>query len=308
MNHQHFQGQDALSFAMNGQEPYLSETVLVDTHADSKQTELADEHRTWNWKEAADVVGINESTLRRRWWEDKLENAFRHSPKPLRVVTRTMKSGRQLEEFTTYGIEVLKAYKAALAVGDRAAELLLAEAKAKYPAPTDRSATYRSTPQTVTPAVTPEVMPSERSADEEFDEFYVPMPNVTIVPTRKIKMPNTADDFDFGSALVRLGGNQGLAVSDSKRLVDAAEKLLNGMAAALEQKVDQQAESLHSDLAQLQRLEETKLDFLRRTSFAARQAKDLASRQTEVTEELTTTYHEIASLGKPLADRRASGQ
>jgi ElaB/YqjD/DUF883 family membrane-anchored ribosome-binding protein len=121
-------------------------------------------------------------------------------------------------------------------------------------------------------------------------------------------MPNTADDFDFGSALARLGGNQGLAVSDSKRLVDAAEQLLNGMAAALEQKVDQQAESLHSDLVQLQRLEETKLDFLRRTSFAARQAKDLASRQTEVTEELTTTYHEIASLGKPLENRRASGQ
>jgi hypothetical protein len=46
-----------------------------------------------------------------------------------------------------------------------------------------------------------EVLPPESDAEEEFDEFYMPDLDLTIVPTRKIKTPSTADDFDFGSAL-----------------------------------------------------------------------------------------------------------
>ena len=126
-------GSEAPSFAMPALLPEHSATTLPDIEPDSNWNET-DGFRTWNWVEAATAIEINESTLRRVWWEDVLEPAFRHCPTPLRVVTRTVKkSGRQLEEFTAFGLQVLQAYKAAKAASDRTAELFLAEARAQYP-------------------------------------------------------------------------------------------------------------------------------------------------------------------------------
>ncbi|PSB33928.1 hypothetical protein [Stenomitos frigidus] len=134
MQHTDFQGGEAPSFAMSAVLPDDSETTLPDADQDNKRNET-DDFRTWNWGEAATAIGINESTLRKVWWEDALEPAFRHCPISLRVVARTVKkSGRQLEEFTAFGLQVLQAYKTAKGTNDRTAERFLAEAKASYPA------------------------------------------------------------------------------------------------------------------------------------------------------------------------------
>ena len=125
------QGNHTLSFALTGHIPDSSEVSLLSTRSDTSRTDS--DYQTWNWTEAATEIGINESTLRKVWWEKKLEPVFFHCPQPLRVTTRTTSSGRQIAEFTSFGIEVLQAYKAAVEKGDRAAEVFLAEAKAQYP-------------------------------------------------------------------------------------------------------------------------------------------------------------------------------
>jgi hypothetical protein len=124
-------GTQTLSFALTGHVPDTLETEVSDIQPDTSRTDL--DYQTWNWTEAATEIGINESTLRKVWWEKKLEPAFFHCPRPLRVPTRTTASGRQIAEFTTFGIEVLKAYKAALEQGNRSAEVFLSQAKATYP-------------------------------------------------------------------------------------------------------------------------------------------------------------------------------
>lgn len=135
MTQPEFQGQRAPSFTLSTIIPDGSATALADEQAADLRRET-EAYRTWNWVEAASEVGINESTLRKVWWEAELEPAFRYSPQPLRVVARTIrKTGREIFEFTAFGIEVLKAFKTIKAKGDRAAELFLAEAKAQYPAP-----------------------------------------------------------------------------------------------------------------------------------------------------------------------------
>lgn len=156
MNMPTSQGTHTLSFALTGRIPDRSETPLSDTPPDANRTDLDD--RTWNWTEAATEIGINESTLRKIWWEKKLEPAFLHCPHPLRVPTRTTASGRQIAEFTSFGIEVMNAYKAALARGDRAAEVFLAEAKAKYPALPPAAAALTLTPN---PTSDPEILTGE---------------------------------------------------------------------------------------------------------------------------------------------------
>ena len=155
MNMTRPQGSQPLSFALLGRIPDSAEPPLSDTQPDASRTDSDD--RTWNWTEAATEVGINESTLRKIWWEKKLEPAFLHCPQPLRVPTRTTASGRQIAEFTTFGIEVLQAYKAALARSDRAAEVFLAEAKTKYPVPPPAAA-LTLTPD---PTSAPEILDGE---------------------------------------------------------------------------------------------------------------------------------------------------
>lgn len=140
MNYQELEGIEASSFALVEHIPDDSGNIVLEQKSDGDRSK-SEQFQTWNWTEAAAEVGVNESTLRKVWWEENLEPAFRYCPDPLRVVVRTVKrSGRQIEEFTATGIQVLKAYKAAKEKGDRAGEIFLAEAKAKFSqpeAPTD---------------------------------------------------------------------------------------------------------------------------------------------------------------------------
>lgn len=158
--------------------PPLSDTALPHDNRTLSDTLLHD-FRTWNWIEAAIEVGVNESTLRTRWWEAKIEPAYRHCPNPLRVVVRTTKAGKQFEEFTVHGIEVLKSYKAALSLGELAAENLLSEAKNKYPEPPE-------VPQPVdriAEAETTEPEPEARSLTVEVGNHQIVLANPELPQT-----------------------------------------------------------------------------------------------------------------------------
>ena len=112
-------------------------TNCSDTSRDSlwrKLVQLTDEPRTYTFTELSELLAVNESTLRKRWWE-KLELAYQHCPEALRVEVRTTKAGTPVFAFSEFGLQVFQAFKAANeeGCGDR----YLQAVALQYPPPTD---------------------------------------------------------------------------------------------------------------------------------------------------------------------------
>jgi len=74
--------------------------------------QLTDVPRTYTFTELSALLEVNESTLRKRWWE-KLETAYQHCPEALRVAVRTTKAGSPVFEFSEFGLQVFQEFKAA---------------------------------------------------------------------------------------------------------------------------------------------------------------------------------------------------
>lgn len=85
-----------------------------------KLRQLPDTERTYTFNQMSELLEVNESTLRKRWWE-KLEVAYRHCPQPLRQQVRISSSGKPMYEFTEFGLQAFREYKAAVeeGLGDR---------------------------------------------------------------------------------------------------------------------------------------------------------------------------------------------
>lgn len=122
---------DATEF--KGFDPTRTDVHRTPTRTDAGQTPDTDPDKTYTFAALSQELGVDESTIRRRWWAEKIEPAYRHCPKPLRVVVRTTKSGSEVYEFTGFGLQAFKAFQAANAKG--AADRHLAEIAARYPAP-----------------------------------------------------------------------------------------------------------------------------------------------------------------------------
>jgi hypothetical protein len=88
---------------------------------------------TFTFKQASKILGCNESTLRRRYWQEKVEPAFKHCPIPLRTIARYNRDDQPVFEFSKFGLEVLKAFLAAKSEGSE--DKFLIEARRQYPAP-----------------------------------------------------------------------------------------------------------------------------------------------------------------------------
>jgi hypothetical protein len=88
---------------------------------------------TFTFKQASEILGCNESTLRRRYWQEKVEPAFKHCPTPLRTIARYNRDDQPVFEFSEFGLEVLKAFLAAKSEGSE--DKFLIEARRQYPAP-----------------------------------------------------------------------------------------------------------------------------------------------------------------------------
>jgi hypothetical protein len=95
--------------------------------------QLTDVPRTYTFAELSALLEVNESTLRKRWWE-KLELAYQHCPEALRVEVRTTKAGSPVFAFTEFGLQVFQEFKAAneSGYGDR----YLQAVALQYPVPT----------------------------------------------------------------------------------------------------------------------------------------------------------------------------
>jgi hypothetical protein len=113
----------------------------TDKSSASPPDTLTDEHWindgqcTFTFKQAAEILGCNESTLRRRYWQEKVEPAFKHCPTPLREIVRYNRDGQPVLEFSEFGLEVLKAFLAAKSKGSE--DRFLLDARRQYPAPTE---------------------------------------------------------------------------------------------------------------------------------------------------------------------------
>lgn len=275
MQHNDSQGVEAPSFAMSAALPDDSETTFPDADQDNKRNE-ADDFRTWNWGEAATAIGINESTLRKVWWEDALEPAFRHCPIPLRVVTRTVKkSGRQLEEFTAFGLQVLQAYKTAKDTSDRTAERFLAEVKASYPVVQKPT---HSTPE----------QPSRQPLN-----VRVEVGNHQLVLAAP-KLPQTY-------SLETLRADEALQFEDPLAIAAQFLVIADQVQAAMEADIDQREQKLvetrqakDTIAAKAQELKLEQRFYKERTHF-------IDTAQTHETQSLQTALSALQGLGKPTA-------
>lgn len=273
MSHQESQGREAPSFAMSVQIPDSSTSAIADNQSDENRIAPEDYHRTWNWAEAAAEVGVNESTLRKIWWEVDIEPAFRYCPAPLRIVTRTIKrTGREISEFTAFGIEVLKAYKAAKEKGERVAEQFLAAAKAKY-VPSSSSTNSQ-------PAQTP------RNSTVEVESG-----NHQVV----CQPPNLLQRY----SLQGLRRDQSVQFEDplaiAQQFLTIAEQLQTAMENDLEQRENKLNQTRKAREAITNKAQELKLE----TRLYQERSHQVDTAQTQETEALQEALQVLDRLGKP---------
>lgn len=128
------------------QKPADSSDTTQDTHWRTL-VQLTDMPRTYTFTELSALLEVNESTLRKRWWE-KLELAYQYCPEALRVEVRTTKAGSPVFAFTEFGLQVFQEFKAANeeGYGDR----YLQAVALQYPAPTAPEQSPEPEPATVT--------------------------------------------------------------------------------------------------------------------------------------------------------------
>ena len=280
MNMSISQGDQAPSFAMTGQIPDGSETNLSDS--ESAPDRMGQDYQTWNWTEAAAEININESTLRKVWWEKKLEPAFLHCPDPLRVTTRTTGSGRQIAEFTAGGIKVLKAYKAALTQGDRAAEVFLATARAKYPA-----------------LQTPDPVPLAETEPASQQTHAVTVDSGTTVIVTAPELPQIYSLETFQTT-------ESIELDDPLALAAQIVQAVDHVQTAVQQDIDRKQQKLNDtrkakDLVTA-RVQELKLE----QRFYREKNTQISTAQTEDTQALQDLAALLQKLGKPSAPATSS--
>ncbi|WP_088889821.1 hypothetical protein [Leptolyngbya ohadii] len=276
MNYQEFQGVETPNFAISVHVPDSSTTLDADTEPDEIRIISEDCYCTWNWQEAADELGIKEPTLRKIWWTAKLEPAFRYCPKPLRVVTRTTPT-RQIEEFTAFGMEVLKAYKAEREKGDRAAEVFLAEARVKYPVPT--------APACPTPPH-PSQKPLSIAIEVDAGNHKIVLPPPALPQTYTLEGLRHVESVEIEDPLAL-----------AEQFLEAADLLQDAMQRDIEQREQKLQQTRQAKNAVVAKAQELKLE----QRFYRERANQVGSAQTEETQALQDALSTLQGLGKPAA-------
>ncbi|NJL20558.1 MAG: hypothetical protein HC895_06685 [Leptolyngbyaceae cyanobacterium SM1_3_5] len=123
---------DSIVIPFPGQPADQPATSPQDIASDSTSTTTG---RTYTFKEAAELLQCgDESTLRNRYWKEKVEPAFRHFPTPLQSIARYDRNDKPIYRLNEMAIAVLRAFLNAKAEGREDAFLLAA--RQEYPAPT----------------------------------------------------------------------------------------------------------------------------------------------------------------------------
>lgn len=121
-----------------GQPTDVSSTNPLDAVTDGQRTNNGHsngQNRTYTFKQAAEILGCNESTLRRRYWQEKVEPAFKHCPNPLRTIARYNRDDQPVFEFSEFGLDVLRAFLAAKSEGKE--DEFLMQARQQFPLKTE---------------------------------------------------------------------------------------------------------------------------------------------------------------------------
>ncbi len=131
-----FEGVESTVIPFLGQPTDMSSASPLDAATDERWTDDGQgsgQNRTFTFKQASKILECNESTLRRRYWQEKVEPAFKHCPTPLRTITRYNRDNHPVFEFSKFGLEVLKAFLVAKSEGRE--DKFLIEARLRYPTP-----------------------------------------------------------------------------------------------------------------------------------------------------------------------------
>ncbi|NJL19589.1 MAG: hypothetical protein HC895_00235 [Leptolyngbyaceae cyanobacterium SM1_3_5] len=106
--------------------------------------------RTYTFKEAAELLLCgDESTLRNRYWKEKIEPAFRHFPTPLQSIAKYDRNDKPIYRLNEVAIAVLRAFLEAKAEGREDAFLLTARQEYPAPAATDDPADESETQKSI---------------------------------------------------------------------------------------------------------------------------------------------------------------
>ena len=127
---------ESIVIPLPGQSTDTSSISPPDAATDEQWTDAGQgngQNCTFTFKQASKILGCNESTLRRRYWQEKVEPAFKHCSTPLRTIARYNRDDRPVFEFSKFGLEVLKAFLVAKSEGRE--DKFLIEARQQYPAP-----------------------------------------------------------------------------------------------------------------------------------------------------------------------------
>jgi hypothetical protein len=254
-------------------EPQLAEVLpfpaphpdaIADSPADAlKGEERTESGRTYTFKEAAELLGIGEeSTLRVRYWRDKVEPAFRYFPLPLMSIARYDSKNQPVYRLNDNAIGVLRAFLEAKAEGRE--DQFLMNARRQYPAPA------------IEPEAAPEAAVETRGA-------------ITIAAP---ELPQTYDLSSLQS-LDAVQIDDPLALAD--QMIGAIDLVMDYMQSDIEQKT----QKLDATVQARQKVNEKLQDLRLEKRFYQERSGQVAREQNRATTDLQNLAALLQALGKP---------
>lgn len=238
----------------------------ADVLPDEQRTEA---RRTYTFKEAAELLNCgDESTLRNRYWKEKIEPAFRYCPTPLQTIVRYDRNGKPTYRLNDAAIEVLQAFLAAKAEGRE--ESFLMAARQQYPAPSP----VESEPTTTKPNLSVETKAAIVVATPELPKSYT-LANFQTVESIEIDDPLTL----------------------ANQIVQAVDHVQTAMQTDIERKEKKLTETRKAKEIVTAKVQELKLD----QRFYQEKSSQLNTAQTQDTQTLQELARLLQGLGKPPA-------
>jgi uncharacterized protein YktA (UPF0223 family) len=248
-----------------GQSTDVPSNSPADALSDGQRIETG---RTYTFKEAADLLQCgDESTLRNRYWKEKVEPAFRYCPTPLQSIARYDRNDKPIYRLNDAAIEVLRAFLVAKADGRE--ESFLIAARQQYPAPTP------SQPELPTP---PNVSVETKAA--------------IVIATPELPQTYTLETFQSADAI---------EIDDPLALANQIVQAVDQVQAAMQQDIERKERKLFETRKAKEivsaKVQELKLD----QRFYQEKATQLSTAQTQDTQTLQELATLLQRLGKPPA-------
>lgn len=238
----------------------------ADVLPDAQQPEAG---QTYTFKQAAELLGCgDESTLRNRYWKEKIKPAFRYCPTPLQTVVRYDRKGKPTYRLNDAAIEALKAFLAAKSEGRE--EAFLIAARQQYPAPIE----------------------PEPTSGKSCDAVEVETRSAIVVATPELPQIYTLEGFQLAEAI---------EIDDPLTLASQIVQAVDHVQIAMQRDIERKEKKLHEtrkakDLVTA-KLQDLKLE----QRFYQEKSTQLSTAQTQDTQTLQELATLLQGLGKPPA-------